>query len=332
MSDFFLPVQLSAPADNPTIAAFQKVMIKAQQTCPWLGNLAGESSGLFYTSPPQFPRLNPTPEGLDDAQQQQWKLIYDAAAPITSAAMRGEMQAAQDQSTQLASDSAFWDGVYRVTLDVATLGANEAWVGFWDAIAAAKQARDGAAAALDGANQALANMGADADPSDVANQQDLDGQLNALVKSVIDTIAPLGPDVRTQAGLGVAALVVAGIAAGVVLTITASVWAIAHELAAVQKQANDHAQAVFDHQTAYDEAQAAAGNITQDELAARRANTAKQAKDVADSQGASAVGSGLAKAGLGAALVIGAVAVAILMLKKKGAAAPAVATNPRRRR
>lgn len=324
MSDFFLPVQLSTQADGPTVAAFQKVLLKAQSTLSWLPNIANESAQLFYASPPMFPRLNPIPEGLDDGQQQQWKMIYDAAAPITSAAMRGEMQAAQIQGQQLADDSAFWDSVYRVTLDVATLGTNELWGDFWDAIAACKEARDGAAAALQGADNALAALGENADPDDVANQNDLQGQLNALLGNIIDVIAPLGPDVRAQAGLGVAPLVVAGIAAATILAITGSVWAIAHELAAVQKQANDHAQAVFDHQTAYDENLAAQGVISQDELMRRRANTAQQAKDVANSQGAGSMTSAMA-AGLGV-LALGAVAVVFLMNKSRK-----TATNPRRR-
>jgi hypothetical protein len=142
--------------------------------------------------------------------------------------------------------------------------------------------------------------------------------------------------VRQQAGLGFAPLVIAGIAAATVVTITASVWAVAHELAAVQKQANDHAQAVLDHQTAFDEAQLAAGAIDQAEFARRRSATAAQAQAVADAQGAAAVGSGLQKAGLGAAMGIGAVAlgaVAILyLMRKKPAASPAPSTNPRRRR
>lgn len=332
MSDFFLPVVLSAPADNAMVAAFQAVMNKAQDSAPWLPPLAGESAGIFYGSPPSFPRLNPSPDGLDDSQQEQWTLIYRAVAPIASAAMRGEMQTAQAQGAQLASDAAFWNTVHRITLDVATLGANEAWIAFWDAIAAAKEARDGIVASLRAAEEILASQGNQADPSLLGQQQNLRNQLDSLINQILSVISPLGNDVRQQAGLGVAPLVVAGIAAAVVTTITASVWAIAHELSAVQQQANEHAQAVLDHQTAVDEAALAAGQIDQNEFARRRAATAQQAKDIADAQGAGAVGSGLAKAGLGVALVIGAVAAGIFFLKKKSAAAPVPATNPRRRR
>ena len=335
MSDFFLPISLSAPCDNATVAAFQQVMIKAQQALPWLPNLSQESSSLFYgdATKPYFPRLNRSPSGLDSDQQSQWLMIYDATTNLCNAAIQGEMQTAQAEGARLAADTAFWNTVSRVVTDVATLGVNELWGGFWEAIDACKQSRDITTLALQTAGDVLSALGADADPQDLANQDDIQNQLSALIGKILDAISPLGPDVRAQAGLGVAPLVVAGIAAAVVVTATTAVWAVAHELSGVQEQANAHAQAVLDHQTAYDEAQAAAGNITQDELMRRRANTAKQAKDIADAQGAGAVGSGMMKAGLGVALAVGAVAVAIFFLKKKGASAsPAPSTNPRRRR
>ncbi len=330
MSDFFLPVVLSASADNATIAAFQAVMNKANQTCPWLPPLASESAGIFYGSPPSFPRLNPQPEGLDASQQQQWGLIYQAVAPIASATMRGEMQAAQAQGAQLAADAAFWDTVYRVTADVATLGVNELWADFWKAIADAKQSRDSIVGILQTTQQALDEQGDTADPALVAQQQSLQNRLDSLINQILSAISPLGSEVRQQAGMG-STLIIAGIAGAVVVAITASVWAVAHELAAVQTQANDHAQAVIDHQTTFDEAALAAGQIDQAEFARRRANTAQQANDIAKSQGAGAVGAGMMTAGLGIAAAVGAVALGIFLLKKKSASA-ASATNPRRRR
>lgn len=329
MSDFFLPVVLSARAENPVVAAFQQLMSKAQQTLPWLPNLSSESASLFYGDPPRFPRLNRIPEGLDETQQKQWLMVYDATKALTTAALRGEMQAAQVQSEQLANDVAFWNTVYRITADVATLGVNELWDEFWNAVAACKASRDGIVASLQAADAALSEQGENADPSLVAQQAELQRRLNSLINQIVSIIAPLGPDVRQQAGLGTA-LVVAGITGAVVVTVTASVWAVAHELAAVQEQANEHAQSVLDHQTAFDEAALAAGQIDQAEFARRRAATAQQAKDIANAQGAGAVGSGLMKAGVGVALAVGAVAAAFFFLKKKSATAPS--TNPRRRR
>lgn len=123
MSDFFIPVQLSANADSPIVAAVQRVLIRAQQTMTWLPNLTGESASLFRDK--KYPRLNPTPEGLDDSQQKQWKIVFDAVAPITNMAVRGEMQNAAIEGQRLASNTAVWDAVYRVTQAVATVGYSE---------------------------------------------------------------------------------------------------------------------------------------------------------------------------------------------------------------
>lgn len=125
MSDFFLPVIVSARIDNPVIAAFQQVLIKAQQTMAWLPNLTGEAVSMFYASPPKYPNLNFTPEGLDDDQLKQWQMVWKAMQPISSGVLRGEMQLAQIEGARLAQDVAFWDGVRRVTLAVATVGLSE---------------------------------------------------------------------------------------------------------------------------------------------------------------------------------------------------------------
>jgi hypothetical protein len=125
MTDFFRPVVLSDRADNTVVAAMQQILIKAQQVLPWLPNLTSEAVSLFYASPPKYPALNVTPEGLDDAQQKQWKLIWDAVSPITSKVVRGEMQVAALDGQRLASNTAFWDTVYRVDLAVATVGLSE---------------------------------------------------------------------------------------------------------------------------------------------------------------------------------------------------------------
>jgi hypothetical protein len=125
MTDFFRPVILSARADNTIVAAVQQILVRAQQVLPWLPNLTSEAVSLFYASPPKYPALNVTPEGLDDTQQKQWKLVWDKMAPISSKVMRGEMQAAALDGQKLAADTAFWDTVYRVDMAVATVGLSE---------------------------------------------------------------------------------------------------------------------------------------------------------------------------------------------------------------
>lgn len=125
MSDFFLPVIVSARIDNPTISAYQQVLIRAQQTLSWLPNLTGEASSMFFGSPPKFPRLNREPAGLTEAQQRQWVMVWDAMQPLTSNVLRGELQLAKIEGDKLASNTAFWDTVYRVDLGIATVGASE---------------------------------------------------------------------------------------------------------------------------------------------------------------------------------------------------------------
>jgi hypothetical protein len=123
MSDFFLPLNLSAPADTAVVAAWQKVLISAQQNIPWLPNLTAESSSLFKDR--KLPRLNPIPEGLTPEQQKQWKCVYDAMSPIDQKAVRGEMQAAALDGQRLAANTAFWEGVHRITAAAATIGYSE---------------------------------------------------------------------------------------------------------------------------------------------------------------------------------------------------------------
>lgn len=125
MSDFFLPFVLSAAADSPVVAAFQSVMIRAQQSLDWIPNLTSESASLFYDSPPKYPRLNPRPAGLTAEQQQQWSMIVEAMQPLTTNVLRGEMQNARIEGDRLASNVAFWDKVMRVTQAVATAGYSE---------------------------------------------------------------------------------------------------------------------------------------------------------------------------------------------------------------
>jgi hypothetical protein len=125
MSDFFRPVILSARADSVVVAAVQQVLTKAQQVLSWLPNLTGESVSLFYGSPPKYPNLNSIPEGLDANQQKQWKLVWNAMQPISSKVLRGEMQSAAIDGAALAANTSFWDGVYRVTEAVATVGYSE---------------------------------------------------------------------------------------------------------------------------------------------------------------------------------------------------------------
>lgn len=125
MTDFFRPVVLSARADNTVIAAVQQVLIKAQQVMPWLPNLTGEAVSLFYGSPAKYPNLNVIPEGLEENQQKQWKLVWDAMQPISSKVLRGEMQSAAIDGAALAANTAFWDTVYRVDMAVATVGLSE---------------------------------------------------------------------------------------------------------------------------------------------------------------------------------------------------------------
>lgn len=126
MSDFFRPMALSVPIENSVVAAFQAVLIKAQQTLPWLPNLSAESANLFYGTPPKFPLLNSVPdEGLTETQQAQWKEVWKATAPIAKKVLIGELQQVQQDSIKLAANEAFWNMVYRIDMAIATVGLSE---------------------------------------------------------------------------------------------------------------------------------------------------------------------------------------------------------------
>lgn len=125
MSDFFRPIVMSGAVDNAVVAAVQRIMIRAQQSLPWLPNLSAESSAAFYADPPTYPALNLYPAGLTDDQQQAWAMIYQAMQPITSSVLAGEMAQAQAAGEQLASNADFWTAVTRITKAVATVGFSE---------------------------------------------------------------------------------------------------------------------------------------------------------------------------------------------------------------
>ena len=99
----------------------------------------------------------------------------------------------------------------------------------------------------------------------------------------------------------------------------------------LQQKANDAANAVADKRITMVQQALAAGQIDEATAQSQMSQIQKDAGDQASSQGAGAVGTGLAKAGLGVALAVGAIAAGYFLLKKKSAA-PAAATNPRRRR
>lgn len=228
MSDFFLPFIVSARIDNPVIAAFQQVLIKAQQTMPWLPNLTGESVSMFYGAPAKYPALNFKPEGLTDDQMKQWQMVWKAMQPISSGVMRGEMQAAQIEGTRLAQDAAFWDSVHRVTLAVATVGLSEVapiveekWKELRATMTEWKKTREWALKVADHKDC----------PADKATQikqkiAELDGSITGKIASLTSQLPGLQDAVR-QDGLGAIAALAALATIKTVVLITAIVAVVA---------------------------------------------------------------------------------------------------------
>lgn len=228
MSDFIIPLVLSAPLDNPVVAAIQQVFIKAQEICPWLPNLSGESADLLYNDPPQFPRLNPNPSGLTTNQQKQWSMIWKAMQPIASNVVKGEQQRAQDDSRNLAANTSFWDSVYRIDLAVATVGLSEVapiveekWAELKDRMSEWKETR---AWAVRIANDP--RCPADKSAQVMAKLAELDGTISGKITSMIAQIPEFSGPVR-QEGLGAIAVLSALATVKTAVLITAIVAVVA---------------------------------------------------------------------------------------------------------
>lgn len=303
-------VSLAAPLDAATQAVVAQLAQRMATAMPWtpfdpVGTFALAMQQNQYPYPVQSVVSPPTwlqdPNRLDI-----WKQIANAFVPTTQAVLQNQIALARQQGTILANNVAFWNNVAKYS---GTDAVYAVWDDLWAALTQYKTYHDAIVATFNTVQPILQQYQGQIPSNLVQQQSALIAQFNDMNNRVSSVIAPLGAQARAAAGLS-SPLIIAGIAAAAVATISASVWAIAHELAAVQLQANANATAIIQARDAADQAAYNAGKITYDQLQQSRKDSAAAGVDIANSQGAGAVGKGLKSAGEGIALGLGGLAIA----------------------
>ena len=323
-----LVVQLSQPDPNLR-SSMLTLWSKTLAAIPWAPkNLPTLAATLFdkyqyLAYPNQNPDGPPDILTVDASRPGQWKQLYTTAwQPFVKQALAGQMAVAVAEGAKAAANTAMWNAIAKYS---GADAVEKVWDDLWKAVSSFRAQQDATKLTLQKAQEALNRMGSAAPANLLAAQNDLQTKTAQLLASARSAIAPLGTDALSRAGLGIAPLIIAGIAAAAILTITASIWALAHEMAAVQEQANSHAQEVWKVTDAYDKDQLAKGLITQAEYTRRRTVLAKDVDAVAKARGAAAVGSAVGSAGIGLGVGVGVVAlvalVGLYLWKKKSGAA-----------
>lgn len=303
-------VSLAAPLDAATQAVVAQLAQRMATAMPWtpfdpVGTFALAMSQNQYPYPTQSV-VNP-PAWLQDPNRLDiWKQIANAFAPTTQAVLQNQLAVARQQGTILANNVAFWNNVAKYS---GTDAVYAVWDDLWAALTQYKAYHDSIVTTFNTVQPILQQYQGQIPTNLVQQQSALIAQFNSMNNRLASVIAPLGAQARAAAGLS-SPLIIAGIAAAVVATISASVWAIAHELAAVQLQANTNATAIIQARDAADQAAYSAGKISYDQLQQSRKDSVAAGVDIANSQGAGAVGKGLKSAGEGIALGLGGLAIA----------------------
>jgi hypothetical protein len=342
MPDFFTTLLLSTPLPQATRDQAMAVIQRAERAMPWVGSLQGPAGLIFNQG--RWPMPTPAVNVTSDAEQQrQWKAFVDAYSPITKAVAKGAMADALAEGQRLQANEAFWNTVYRVDLALATTGLSE--VGrLWDTLkgkmSELKAARAATKVALDATRAAVT------DPkyaAALASQQAQLAQLEAANAQVgAEALSSLGPianisGVKEDLGLaGVedvakaavpwltpAKLVAAGIAAGVLVAITAAFIVHVNRQAEIQKQANQLASDTLTRRDAVNEQLFREGKLTATQYAQQQEQNAKDVAVVRQANEQASLGSNLGKY-LGIAAVVAGVGLAIYFIMKgrRGGSAP----------
>ncbi len=316
-------LSLAAPLDQGLHDVTLRLFGRMRSAMPWIpydpaGVAALAMSQQSYPYPDQT-IVNPPPWVNTVDRMNAWREMAGQFVPLTQLILSGQQAQAKAAGEVLDRNTAFWNDVAKYS---GADAVQKVWDDLWAAVASFKAQRDATKVAIDTAKGVLATYAARM-PAAYANKTALlDAQYASLSNRAAVALAPLGAAGKTAAGLGVAPLIIAGIAAGAIVAITTSVWAIAHEFAAVQLNANNNAQEILKTRDALDHADFAAGKITNEQLVQRRQDNVKAATDLVNAEGAAAVGGALGRAGFGTALGIGAVVAAgvglyLLLTRKK---------------
>jgi hypothetical protein len=306
-------IALAAPLDQATRDVVAQLFQKMATAMPWItydpvGMSALAMDQQSYPYPVQT--IGNPPVWLNTADRLQvWRDIAGQFVPITQQILTGQILQARVVAIALNNNVTFWNNVARYS---GVDAINAVWDDLWQAIASFRASRDATKVAFDQTAPIVAQYGAKIPASLTSQRAALIAQFNDLTNRASTTLAPLGAQARTAAGLGIAPLVIAGIAAATVATIAAAVWGIAHEFSAVQINANNNAQAILQARDTADQADFEAGKITNEQLTQRRNDNVTSAAKLVDAEGAGAVGRAVGRAGTGVAIGVGALALALI--------------------
>ncbi len=308
-------LSLATPLDPGLHDVTLRLFARMRSAMPWIpydpsGLAVLAMSQNSYPYPDQT-IVNPPPWVNTADRMNAWREMAGQFVPLTQAILAGQQAQAKAAGEVLDRNVAFWNDVAKYS---GADAVQKVWDDLWAAVASFKAQRDATKVALDTAKGVLATYAARM-PATYANRTALlDSQYASLSNRAAVALAPLGAAGKTAAGLGVAPLIIAGIAAGAITAIAASVWGIAHEFASVQLNANNNAQEILKTRDALDHADFAAGKITNEQLTQRRQENVKAATDLVHAEGAASIGSAFGKAAFGAALGVGALVAAGLGL------------------
>lgn len=301
---------------TPSRAPMLALLGRVQANMPWAPqNMVSTAEQIFNLG--AFPRLRAYPPNTgklptwlsNPDNYNAWrKMVTTLYKPVDLALLKSNMALLAAEGEAAANDVEFWNTVSKYS------GADaieRLWADLWAAIDAFKTQREATQTHLKVADDIIKAYGPKVPPALTSQTAAIKTQVASLDARARTALAPI-PQATSTAGLGAITWVIAGVAGTIVVAVTASVWAIAHEFSAVQITAANNAQALLKWREQQDAADFAAGKITNEQLTARRQDNVRAAAEVADSQGAASLGRGFGAAGQGIALA--AVGVVVLGL------------------
>ncbi len=317
-------VALAAPLDSAMRDVITRLFGKMRTAMPWItydpvGVAILAMDQQSYPYPIQT--LGTPPVWLNTIDRQQvWKEVAGEFVPVTQQVLATQIAQARVAGEALDRNVAFWNNVARYS---GADAVQKVWDDFWAAVASFRAQRDATKVALDQTAPIISQYGAKIPASLIMTRTGLVSKFNDLSNRASAALNPVGAQAKSAAGLGALPLVIAGIAAATIVTVTASIWAIAHEFANVQEQANGNAQEILKAREAADQADFNAGKITNEQLVVRRNDNIAAAVKLVDAEGAAAVGGAVGRAGMGVALGAGGLVALALgawwLLRKKSA-------------
>ena len=283
----------TAPVDPSLQATVQSLAQAMASAMPWIPYDVVGVMGLAlqqnsYPYPIQRPTA-PIPTWLADPNRMaQWQQIAGSWVPVTQAFLVGQQQQAATYGASI--DTSTWGSIGQAVSSaaksagqflVSTVEAPAQWLstaaGWWgttledawadlmNALGQVKANRDAALAAIAATNTVLQNpLFAGRVPTLYAQTNaNLQQQVSGAVSSVLAAIAPLGPQARQQAGLGVAPLIIgAGITVVAVVAAAAVVWHYVSVTNQAKLDAIDNAHSTIQWELNTAEADYKAGRIT----------------------------------------------------------------------